>query len=194
MPEPFSLCVFCGASSAVDQTHLQLAQEVGRTAAKRGMTIVFGGGRVGLMGHMADSALDHGGHVVGIIPQHLEDWEVGHQGTSEYHVVDSMHTRKKMMFDRSDAFCVLPGGLGTLDETFEMITWKQLKLHSKPIILLNYNNYWDPLLMLIDHQVRNGYMHGSVEQLVTIAESCDQVFDLLSTKVKENRLGASVLT
>ncbi len=180
MTAPFALCVFCGSSNRGDPDHLDLAETLGRHAARRNVAIVFGGGRVGLMGAVADGALAHDGHVVGIIPQHLEDLEVGHRDTSEYHVVDSMHSRKRMMFDRSDAFCILPGGLGTLDETFEMVTWKQLRLHDKPIILLNHNAFWQPLLTLLQHQIDAGYLRGPMDRLITVADSCEEVFDLLN--------------
>jgi len=166
-----SLCVYCGSSNAVAPEHLGAAEALGRLAAQQKVDIVFGGGRVGLMGAVADGALAEGGWVVGIIPRHLEDREVGHRAASEYHVVDSMHARKQLMFQRSDAFCVLPGGLGTLDEAFEIITWKQLGLHDKPIVVINPAGYWDPLLHMIDHQIAAGYLRGPTSRLFTVAES-----------------------
>jgi len=169
-----ALCVYCGSSSQVSQKHLSAARELGALAAGAGVEIVYGGGRVGLMGALADGALDAGGRVVAIIPQLLEKLEVGHRGSTEYHVVGSMHERKQMMAERSDAFCALPGGLGTLDETFEIVTWRQLKLHDKPVILLNLEGFWDPLLRLVEHQTAEGYLRGS-EGLFHVVERVEEV-------------------
>ena len=173
-----ALCVYCGSSNQVRQSHLDAARALGDLAARRGVDIVYGGGRVGLMGALAEGAQGAGGRVIGIIPQHLEDLEVGHRGSSEYLVVESMHARKQLMAECSDAFCALPGGLGTLDETFEIVTWRQLKLHDKPVILLNLEGFWDPLLRLVEHQTAEGYLRGSeglfhvverVEDILTVA-------------------------
>jgi uncharacterized protein (TIGR00730 family) len=174
-----TLCVYCGSSNAVAPGHLAAAAELGRLAAGRGVEIVFGGGRVGLMGALADGALGAGGKVTGIIPEHLRDLEVGHDGVSEMIVVDSMHTRKRRMFDLSDAFCALPGGLGTLDETFEIFTWKQLGLHDKPVVLVNVDGYWDPLLALLAHQLETGYMRPRHAGLYRVVERIESVFDAL---------------
>lgn len=132
------------------------------------------------MGALADGALAAGGRVTGIIPEHLLDRELGHNGVSELVVVDSMHSRKRQMFARSDAFCALPGGLGTLDETFEIITWKQINLHDKPIILINFNGYWEPLLKLIDHQIAAGYLRLRNDHLFTVVEGIEDVFDAVA--------------
>jgi uncharacterized protein (TIGR00730 family) len=115
--------------------------------------------------------------VVAIIPQHLEKLEVGHRGSTEYHVVGSMHERKQMMAERSDAFCALPGGLGTLDETFEIVTWRQLKLHDKPVILVNIDGFWDPLLRLLEHQTAEGYLRGGSAGLFQVVERVGQVLE-----------------
>ena len=146
-----TLCVYCGSSNRVAPQHLEAASELGRRSAERGVGIVFGGGKVGLMGKLADGALAAGGQVTGIIPQHLQDWEVGHDGIQKMEVVGSMHTRKARMCVLSDAFCVLPGGLGTLDETFEIVTWRQLRLHDKPIVIVNLDGFWDPLCWRWSH-------------------------------------------
>jgi len=175
-----ALCVYCGSSDAVAPAHLELARQVGREAAQRDIAIVYGGGRVGLMGALAESATEAGGRVIGIIPGFLEKLEVGNRATSEYHVVESMHSRKNLMFERSDAFCVLPGGLGTLDETFEMITWRLLKLHDKPIVLVNPDGYWDPLLALIDHQTSAGYLRVPPDKLFDLVPDVESLFDLLA--------------
>ena len=176
-----ALCVYCGSSGQVRDSHLAAARRLGELAAEAGVDIVFGGGRVGLMGAVAEGALTAGGRVVGIIPQHLEGLEVGLRKASEYIVVDSMHSRKQLMAERSDAFCALPGGLGTLDETFEIITWRQLKLHDKPVLLVNIDGYWDPLLRLVDHQVAEGYLRGPTDGLFQVV---DRVEDVLEAAAK----------
>ena len=175
-----ALCVYCGSSSQVRESHLQAARELGALAARAGVELVYGGGRVGLMGALAEAALAAGGRVVGIIPQHLEDLEVGHRGASEYLVVDSMHARKQLMAERSDAFCALPGGLGTLDETFEIVTWRQLKLHDKPVILVNIDGFWDPLLRLVEHQTAEGYLRGGSAGLFQVVDRVDQILEVAS--------------
>ena len=174
-----ALCVYCGSSNAVAARHLEAAAELGRLAAGRGIGIVFGGGHVGLMGALADGALDAGGKVTGIIPEHLRDLEVGHNGVTEMIVVDSMHTRKRRMFELSDAFCALPGGLGTLDETFEIVTWKQLGLHDKPVVLVNLDGFWDPLLALLAHQLEAGYIRPRHAGLYRVVEGIGSIFDAL---------------
>jgi len=129
------------------------------------VTLVYGGGRVGLMGLMADACLQAGGAVVGVIPEFLRRWEVGHGAVTELVVVDNMHQRKQTMFDRSDAFAILPGGLGTLDETFEILTWKQLRLHDKPIALIDVAGYWRPFTALFDHVMREFRQAGDARSL-----------------------------
>jgi len=175
----YSLCVYCGSSNAVEARHLAAAADLGRQAAARGMGIVFGGGRVGLMGALADGALAAGGRVVGVIPEHLMAREVAHGGIEEMIVVESMHARKRRMFELSDAFCILPGGFGTLDETFEIVTWKQLDLHAKPVILVNLEEFWNPLLAMIAHQSAAGYIRPRHTGLLRVVERIDSVFDAL---------------
>lgn len=180
MTELQSLCVYCGSSSDVDPVHLDNARALGRMAAERGVGIVFGGGRVGLMGVLADACMAAGGRVIGIIPRDLDDREVGHRDVSELEIVDSMHVRKMRMFHRSDAFCVLPGGLGTLDEAFEIITWRQLGFHDKPIVLFNLAGYWNPLLALIDHQIAEGYVRPQHRELFEVVEAPEAVFEAVA--------------
>ena len=175
-----SLCVYCGSSDRADPRHRERAARLGREAARRGVRIVFGGGRVGLMGVLADAALSAGGEAVGIIPTHLQDREVGHPALTRMEVVDSMHSRKARMCALSDAFCILPGGLGTLDEAFEIVTWKQLGLHDKPVVLVNLGGYWDRLLDLIAHQVETGYVRPSHTGLFTTVAEVDEVFDAIA--------------
>jgi len=174
-----SVCVYCGASSQVADIHKQAAHALGDGLARRGIRLVYGGGRVGLMGIAADAALAAGGEVIGIIPEHIQSAEVEHTGLTELHVVDSMHTRKRMMVAKSDAFVVLPGGLGTLDEAFEILTWKQLQLHDKPIVIVDVDGYWRPLLGLVDHMVAQGFARIDRSRLYSVADHVDGVFEAL---------------
>ena len=140
--------------------------------------LVYGGGHVGLMGIVADAGLKAGAEVIGIIPEHIRSKEIQHNGLTQLHVVPDMHTRKRMMVERSDAFVILPGGLGTLDETFEIITWKMLKLHSKPIIIFNFQGFWDPLLALIDNIVKEKFLSADLI-LYSVANTVDEMLKLL---------------
>jgi uncharacterized protein (TIGR00730 family) len=146
-----SVAVYCGANAGTDELYTQQAQEMGRVLAERGMTLVYGGGRVGLMGAVADSALAHGGKVIGVIPDFLVAKEVEHRGVTELHIVKSMHERKLLMADLAEGFVAMPGGYGTLEELFEVLTWGQLGLHKKPIGVLNVAGYYDHLLRALDH-------------------------------------------
>lgn len=153
-----SICVFCGSSPGDRPDYLRLARELGELLARRNLTVVYGGGRVGLMGALADAALQAGGQVIGVIPQLLLDKEVGHSGLSELLVVQTMAERKLKMGELADAFLTLPGGIGTMDELFEAWTWTQLDLHRKPCGLLNYQGFYDPLIAFIDHAVEEGFL------------------------------------
>jgi uncharacterized protein (TIGR00730 family) len=171
----------------VDEAYKHAAKQTGHLLATAGLEIVYGGGNVGLMGITADAALAAGGRVIGIIPDHIQKFEVDHTGLTELHVVDSMHTRKRMMVERSDAFIVLPGGIGTLDEMFEIITWRQLQLHAKPVIIVNINGFWDPLLALMDHMQNTGFMRkpnlpGASSQLYQIVNDVESILPLLSVQ------------
>ncbi len=171
-----SLCVYCGSSAGADPAHREAARRLGRLMAERGVRLIFGGGRVGLMGALADAVLAGGGSVVGVIPDHLEEREVSHPGVTELVVVGGMHERKRRMFELADAFAVLPGGLGTVDETLEIITWRQLGLHDKPIVVVDDGGYWAPLHRLLDHIVERGFAGPETRALYTIVESVDDVF------------------
>lgn len=175
-----SLCVYCGSSDGGDERHRDWAADLGREAARRAIRVVYGGGRVGLMGVVADAALDAGGEVVGVIPDILQVREVSHDGLTRLEVVESMHVRKARMCALADAFCILPGGFGTLDEAFEIITWKQLRLHDKPIVLLNQAGYWGPLLDLVRHQLAQGYVRPQHAGLFAVAETVAGVFEALA--------------
>ena len=175
-----SICVYCGSSNRVDPAHLAAARDFGRTLAEGGVRLIFGGGRVGLMGAMADGALAAGGRTTGIIPSFLRDREVGHDALETLEIVDAMHPRKARMVELADGFCVLPGGLGTLDETFEVVTWKQLGLHDKPIVLVNLGGFWQPLLDLIAHQADSGYIRQPLERLVIVVDHIADVLPALA--------------
>ena len=177
-PRLKSLCVFCGSSVGADPAHREAAGILGRTMAEQGIRLVYGGGHVGIMGALAEAVLYNGGHVVGVIPEHLTRMEAAFLEISELIVVDSMHTRKRRMFDEADAFCVLPGGMGTMDELFEIITWKQLRLHNKPIIIANNAGYWDPLIRLFDSIISGGFAHPQTAAMFTVV---DRVEDVLPT-------------
>ncbi|AEP08416.1 LOG family protein [Micavibrio aeruginosavorus] len=174
-----NVCVYCGASSNVAQVHKDTAWALGRALGEAGMQLVYGGGRVGLMGLVAKSTMEHGGTAVGIIPHHIETREEKYTELTELYVVDSMHERKQMMVDRADAFVVLSGGLGTLDEFFEIMTWRQLGLHDKPVVLLNVNNFWTPLLSLIDHMINNGFARESDRAGLMVADRVEAVMAAL---------------
>ncbi len=169
-----SVCLYCGSSNLVPEHYKTAARDLATALAKRKLHIVYGGGHVGLMGIIADAGLAAGTRVIGIIPEHIRAMEVQHNSLSELHVVPDMHTRKRMMVDRSDAFVILPGGLGTLDETFEIITWKKLKLHNKPIIIFNQDGYWDPLIALFDRTVKEGFSQPRDRELFTITTSIEE--------------------
>lgn len=158
MPELRRICVFCGASSGRDPAYAALASDVGAGLAARGIGVVYGGGRVGLMGALADATLAAGGEVIGVIPQGLVDRELAHPGLTELHVVDTLHERKATMASLADAFIALPGGLGTLEELAEVTSWAQLDLHGKPIGLLDDGRYWSSLLAWLDEAVAAGFV------------------------------------
>jgi len=175
-----SVCVYCGSRMGNKPAYEKLADDVGRLIADAGMSLVYGAGSIGLMGVVARAARDAGAPVIGIIPEHLDAVEITQDGLAELHVTQNMHDRKRMMFDRSDAFIVLPGGLGTLDETLEIMTWAQLSLHEKPIILLNHENYWSPLLELIRHVVDDGFASSENAKLLHVAKTAEDAIDYLT--------------
>lgn len=154
-----TLCVYCGSNAGRHPAYASLARALGKRLADDGITLVYGGGNVGLMGIVADAVLEHGGEVIGVIPQQLVDWEVAHTGLTRLEVVDSMHTRKARMFELADGFVALPGGFGTLDEMFEMLTWRQLGLAKKPCAFLDSNGFWQPLMTMLDTMVRERFLH-----------------------------------
>jgi uncharacterized protein (TIGR00730 family) len=163
-----------------DQRFRDGAARLGRLIAEAGLELVYGGGNIGLMGVAADAALEAGGKVIGIIPSDLKRAELAHQGLNELVVVGSMHERKRAMFERADAFVALPGGPGTLDETIEIITWRQLGLHDKPIIIVDDHGYWQPLIKLIDHTIEAGFARPSMYGLFRLVENVDGVLPAIA--------------
>lgn len=174
-----SICVYCGSRKGDDPSLQAAAKLFGRLVAQAGLKLVYGGGRVGLMGVVADAALAAGGKVVGIIPEHLNSVEIGHQHVTELRVVPNMHERKHLMFEMSDAFVILPGGIGTLDEAFEIITWRQLHLHDKPVILVDCAGYWRPFLDLIDHIIAQGFASAAIRRLFQVVGRVEDVIPAL---------------
>lgn len=178
-----SLCVFCGSSPGKHPRYTQTARELGIALARQGVTLVYGGGRVGLMGAVADAALHAGGQVVGVIPQLLLDKEVGHAGLSQLHVVGSMAERKKLMGDLADAFLTLPGGIGTMDELFEAWTWTQLDLHRKPCGLLNQDGYYDSLIGFLDRCVEEGFLRPRHRAALIVETDIERLLQKLADDV-----------
>jgi len=164
------LCVFCGSSPGARPEYREAAEATGRLLAQRRITLVYGGGNVGLMGAVADAALAAGGEVIGVIPRHLESREIAHRGLTELRVVASMHERKALMADLSDAFIALPGGLGTFEEFFEVATWSQLGIHDKPLGLLNVRGYYDLLDQHLARAVEERFVRAEHRSLITLAE------------------------
>ena len=175
-----AVCVFCGSSAPADPRYRDAAQALGALIARRNVTLVYGGGSVGLMGNLADAALDHGGRVIGVIPAGLFAREVNHTGLTELREVTSMHERKQLMYDLSDAFVALPGGLGTLEELAEVATWSQLGLHGKPVVLLNVGGFWDPLLAQLDRMARTGLLNPASRDLIRQARSAEETLSVLT--------------
>lgn len=176
-----SLCVYCGSSNVVSPRFLAEAYAFGRALGDAGIELVYGGGRVGLMGRVADGTLDAGGKVMGIIPRHLHEREVAHHGVANLVLVDTMHERKRIMAEHADAFAVLPGGFGTLDEMFEILTWRILGLHDKPMVLVNQDDYWAPLLALMEQIYAQGFAAEKTRSFYTVVPSFVDVLPALHT-------------
>jgi uncharacterized protein (TIGR00730 family) len=170
------ICVFCGSSPGRDPAYLAAADALGRGIAQRGIGLVYGGAKVGLMGRVADAAAEAGGEVIGVMPQGLVDREVAHHGLKDLRVVGSMHERKALMADLSDAFVALPGGIGTMEELFEVWTWAQLGDHHKPCALFNVRGYYDALLRFIDHSVAEGFLKPPHRDMLIVADAVDALF------------------
>jgi uncharacterized protein (TIGR00730 family) len=178
-PPSRSIAVFCASADGTHPIYRTVAEELGTALATRNIGLIYGGAKVGLMQAVADAALAAGGHVTGVIPHVLVDLEVAHHGISQLHVVDTMHTRKALMSEKANAFLVLPGGFGTLEEMFEILAWQTLKLHSKPTVLLNVNGFYDQLLGFLDHAVTEGMLKAKNRTNLLVATTVDEALQLL---------------
>jgi uncharacterized protein (TIGR00730 family) len=173
------LCVFCGSSKGGPVIYVETARQFGEALAGRGWGLVYGGGHIGLMGILADAVMQAGGPVIGVIPQSMVERELAHEHLTELHIVETMHQRKALMAERAAAFAALPGGVGTADEFFEIVTWRQLRLHAKPIGLLNVAGFFDPLLAWLDRTVTDGFLRAEHRGLLHVAEESERLLDLL---------------
>lgn len=170
-----SICVFCGSSQGGDPAYRQAAEILGSAMAAAGLRLVYGGGSIGLMGTVANAVLAGGGQVTGIIPEFLLRREIMLDGVDDFHIVPDMHTRKMMMFDRADAFVALPGGVGTLEEVVEQMTWAQLGRHQKPIVLADINGFWTPLMDLLAHMSEQSFIRPGYEVKFKVARTADEI-------------------
>jgi uncharacterized protein (TIGR00730 family) len=177
------ICVYCGSSNDVADHYLETAREAGRCLAGRGITVVFGGGHVGMMGALADAALEAGGEVLGVIPEKLKDLELAHNGLTELFVVETMHERKLKMAELSDGFIALPGGWGTIEEIFEVTTWTQLGYHRKPVGLVNAHGYYDGLMAFLTHAADEGFIRAQHRRVIQWATTTDELIDKLGKLV-----------
>jgi hypothetical protein len=173
-----SVAVYCASAMGARPQYKAVAEELGHALAQHGIGLIYGGAKVGLMGAVADATLAAGGHVVGVIPHVLVDKEVAHEGITELHVTETMHTRKALMADRANAFLVLPGGYGTFEEMFEVLAWQTLKIHSKPVVLLNIEGFYDKMLAFLDHCDEEGMMRGN-RKILLVAETVEQALTLM---------------
>ncbi|GFZ99374.1 TIGR00730 family Rossman fold protein [Dyella caseinilytica] len=180
MPLPTALCVYCGSSPGKHPEYEESARAFGTAMAHRGIALVYGGGKVGLMGTVADAVLAAGGKVIGVIPRQLVEREVAHAGLTEMHVVETMHQRKTRMYELSDAFVALPGGFGTMDEMFEMLTWAQLGLHKYPCAFLNVRGYYTQLRQMMDHMVNEAFLRTEQRESIWFGDDKEQLFDWMS--------------
>ena len=186
MGEIGAIAVFCGSKTGINPAYRDAASRLGEAMAGRGVRLVYGGGGIGLMGVISQAVRRAGGHVTGVIPDFLVKYEVADHDVTELVVVDSMHDRKRRMFELADGFVVLPGGLGTLDEAIEIVTWKQLRLHAKPVVLVDVEGCWRPLRALVDTIVSQGFAHPAVGELFSVVEDVDDVFQALAAAPEPN--------
>jgi uncharacterized protein (TIGR00730 family) len=179
MTYPKAVCVFCGASNNVPQIHLDLGREFGKKMAETNIRLVYGGGDCGIMGAVANSVMKNGGKVTGVFPESLKNIENEHQSLTEIIIVETMHQRKELMYQRSNAFVILPGGFGTMDEMFEILTWRQLKLHDKPIIIMNNEGYWDHLVSLMNEIIAKGFAHQESASYFQVVDHLESLMEAL---------------
>ena len=175
-----SLAVFCGSKNGNNPVYINHAKELGKLLAKKNITLIYGGGSTGIMGAVADAMMEGGGKVIGIITKKLVDWEHQHKGITDLSIVDDMHIRKQRMYDLCDAAVILPGGVGTLDEFFEMVTWNQLSIHDKKIYIINSDNFFDFLLKHIQQMEKQGFLYESVLERITILDEPEQLLQYLN--------------
>ena len=175
-----SLAVFCGSKNGNNPVYVNHAKELGKLLAKKNITLIYGGGSTGIMGAVADAMMEGGGKVIGIITKKLVDWEHQHKGITDLSIVDDMHIRKQRMYDLCDAAVILPGGVGTLDEFFEMVTWNQLSIHDKKIYIINSDNFFDFLLKHIQQMEKQGFLYESVLERITVLDEPEQLLQYLN--------------
>jgi uncharacterized protein (TIGR00730 family) len=175
-----SLAVFCGSKNGNNSVYTEHAKELGKLLAKNNITLIYGGGSTGIMGAVADAMMESGGKVIGIITKKLVDWEHQHEGITDLSIVDDMHIRKQKMYDLCDAAVILPGGVGTLDEFFEMVTWNQLSIHDKKIYIINSDNFFDFLLKHIQQMEKQGFVYESVLERITVLDEPGQLLQYLN--------------
>lgn len=186
MNQRLSLCAFCGAQNDVAAAHLEAGRVFGERLVQENFELVFGGGDCGMMGAVANAAMKSGGNVTGIFPHHLSSIEAAHEGITKTIVVGSMHERKKLMFDLSDLFVILPGGFGTMDEMFEILTWRQIGLHGKPVFIFNHLGYWNPLIDMIEHIINEGFARPVNRNFYQVSHSMDELFSMMrATPIKK---------
>ena len=191
MQNPLSICVYCGSGFGTDPAFKSAANELGKSMAEAGARLVYGGGNVGLMGAVAKSVKDHGGTVTGIIPQFLKSREIMFEEADENIVVDDMHTRKRLMFEKSDAFVALPGGVGTLEELVEQLTWAQLGRHTKPIVIADIKGFWRPLITLMAHMRNFEFIRPGLEVSYIVAERAEDIVPMIKQKLHHRPLSGS---
>ena len=182
-----TICVYCGSSNGSDPAMLAAARQLGHAMGSAGIGLVYGGGNGGLMGATARAVLDSGGHVTGIIPGFLRDRELMLEDAQDMVVVQDMHTRKRLMFERSDAFVALPGGIGTLEELVEQMTWVQLERHTKPVLIADIGGFWRPLLGLLEHMREQGFIRSDLEVKYLVADTVDEILPMLGAAIERNR-------
>ena len=184
---PFSVCVYCGARDGNDPAFGAAAEAMGTMLAANTWRLIYGAGDVGLMGRVARAAQAKGGETFGVIPEHLVEWEVGKSDLTSFIITETMHERKKVMLMNADTVVVMPGGAGSLDEMFEVLTWRQLGLHEKPVFLLNINNYWGPLLDMVDHIIENGFADPSLRSYLTVVDDVETLHQELANHLEETQ-------
>jgi uncharacterized protein (TIGR00730 family) len=180
MDKKKTICVFCGASNNVPQNFLNVGTRFGEILAKHGVSLVYGGGDCGMMGAVANATMKNGGTATGVFPISLRDLENEHKSLSEIIIVNTMHERKQLMFERADAFVVLPGGFGTMDEMFEIITWKQLQIHHKPVVIFNYEEYWSPLITLMNNIIDNGFAKPETAGFYHVVDRVEAILESIN--------------